>query len=231
MIPALCAIVAFHQNSIALPKVTSEVQISDAAAFDADAKKKLDELAATYQQVALSGYPTIIHSLQLETMPVVPNVRIIVTDRYNGVAATSGSGFGGRATGPVIRVSAKYALAHPADLGMIVHEMVHVVQSYPKYDPVWLTEGIADWVRWFMWEKVERRPKPNPAKAHARDSYQTTGSFLYYATVHYNLNLVPKLNMALKENRYNEGMFKELTGRTFDQLETEWLASLGKSAR
>jgi hypothetical protein len=34
----------------------------------------------------------------------------------------------------------------PSDLGMIDHELAHVVTMYPSA-PSWITEGVADWVR------------------------------------------------------------------------------------
>lgn len=188
---------------------------------------KLKELSKTYQKVARDNYALIIKSLKLENAPAPTNmVRIVVTYKYGGVAATSGSGFGGEKTGPRIEVSAKYALAHPKDLGMIVHEMVHVVQSYPNYDPGWLVEGIADWVRWFNYEDVDKRPHPKAARAHARDAYQTTGAFLSWATGKYDADLVPKLNAALQKNVYKEDLFKEYTGKTLDELDAEWKTTL-----
>ena len=36
---------------------------------------------------------------------------------------------------------------HPDDIGLFTHELVHVVQAYPKSDPTWLTEGLADYAR------------------------------------------------------------------------------------
>src|SRR5579862_3832963 len=93
---------------------------------DSETKQKLEELTKNFQQVAIDNYPLIIKTLHLEGKPPsTRNVRIIVTYGYDGVAATSGS-----PTGPRIEVSAKYALAHPTDVGLIVHEMVHVVQNY-----------------------------------------------------------------------------------------------------
>jgi hypothetical protein len=192
---------------------------------DEDTKKKLEELAKTYAQVAKDNYPLIVKTLQSKGK-AHDEVHIVVTYRYNGVAATSGAGFGNRPSVPTIQVSAKYALAHPDDLGMIVHEMVHVVQSYASYDPVWLVEGIADYVRWFFYEPQDKRPHPNPAKATARDSYRTTGAFLFWASGKYNPDLVVKLHAAYQANNYKESMFKDLTGKTLDELNTEWIASL-----
>jgi hypothetical protein len=195
---------------------------------DDETKRKLNGLAKEYEDVARDNYALILRELRLPADLKSKPVQIVVTYAYDGVAATTGAGFGSDPTAPVIEVSAKYALAHPKDLGMIVHEMVHVVQSYPTYDPVWLVEGIADYVRWFFYEPIASRPKPNPARATARDSYQTTGAFLYWASTHYDLNLVPKLSAAFQANQYKESMFKDLTGHTLDELNTMWLASLPK---
>ncbi len=192
-------------------------------------KKKLDELAKAYQKVATDNYALIVKTLHAEKAPMHESVSIVVTFRYGGVAATSGSGFGERSSGPTIQVSAKYALAHPSDLGMIVHEMVHVVQSYPTYDPGWLVEGIADYVRWFYFEPVDKRPHPDPNKATARDSYRTTAAFLYWAANKYNQDLAPKLNAAFQANAYKESLFKDLTGKTLDELNGEWKAFLRSS--
>lgn len=212
-------------QEVPVPKITASVDLTNVR-VDEPTKTKLDELAKAYEKVARDNYPLIIHALRMENDPVAKDVRIIVTYGYNGVAATSDSGFGGANKGARIEVSAKYALSHPGDLGMIVHEMCHVVQSYPDYDPVWLVEGVADWVRWFNWEDVAKRPRPNPAKATARDSYQTTGSFLYYVSTHYDINLVPKINRLFKNRQYKESFFKEDTGKTLDQLDAEWRKTL-----
>lgn len=189
-------------------------------------KAKLDDLAVQYRQVAIDNYPLIIKTLKLEDKPAsTKQVRIVVTFGYDGVAATSGT-----PQGPRIEVGAKYALAHPKDLGMIVHEMVHVVQSYKHYNdtdaPGWLVEGIADYVRWFYYEALEKRPHPHGARADARGSYQTTAAFLFWVANKYNPDLVPKLNAALQDNSYHEPLFKDLTGKTLDDLNAEWKASL-----
>ncbi|RYG25009.1 hypothetical protein EON82_08690 [bacterium] len=218
-------------QTITVPKITASVDLSAGrnrppVEVDAATKAKLDDLAKTYERVARENYPLIIRALRLENDPTPKDVRIVVTYAYNGVAATGNSGFGGENTGARISVSAKYALDHPNDLGMIVHEMVHVVQSYPNYDPVWLVEGVADWVRWFNYEALNKRPRPNPARATARDSYQTTGAFLYWASTHYDINLVPKLNRAFKTRTYKEELFKEYTGKTLTELDAEWRKTL-----
>lgn len=191
--------------------------------IDSATQAKLEELAKTYEKVARDNYPVIIKLLKMEKSPVTKPVRIIVTYAYDGVAGT-----GGDENGAEIAVSAKYALAHPKDYGMIVHEMVHVVQSYPKYDPSWLVEGIADWVRWFNYEKPSVRPTFTAEKANARGAYGVTAAFLVWASAKYNKDLVPKLSAAMHADTYKEELWKTYTGRTLDELAAEWKTSLQK---
>ena len=118
------------------------------------------------------------------------------------------------------------------DGGMIVHEMVHVVQSYKHYNdtdaPGWLVEGIADYVRWFFYEPLSVHPHPKAADADARKSYRVTAAFLFWASNRYDADLVPKLNAALQANTYTEGLFNDLTGKTLDDLNAEWKASISQ---
>ena len=65
----------------------------------------------------------------------------IIDPNYNGVAGTS--------NGRVV-FSAKYMTAHPGDIDIVTHETMHIVQSYGNRSgmPGWLTEGIADYIRY-----------------------------------------------------------------------------------
>ena len=235
--------VSYHD--IEIPKITASVQLPPPAknppdnrigdfisgpdnplVVDADTKAKLEDLAKAYEKVGIDNYPLIIKTLKLEDKPAsAKNVRIVVTYGYGGVAATSGTN-----QGPRIEVSARYALAHPDDVGLIVHEMVHVVQNYKHYNeadaPGWLVEGIADYVRWFFYEDLSKHPHPKAATADARGSYRTTAAFLFWASSRYGADLVPKLNAALQANTYKEELFKELTGKTLDELNAEWKSGL-----
>jgi len=182
-----------------------------------DALSKWTEQATT---LAREWYPKIDAALGIAPPAGASPIKIVMDVAYDGVAATSGS---------EIRVSAKYVHAHPKDIGLVVHELTHAIQGYPKYDPVWLVEGIADWVRFFCYEPVEARPHPSPAKANARASYRTTAAFLEWARNTYDTNLVKKLNAALSKGTYSEGVWNELTGSSLDELNTKWIATLKSS--
>jgi hypothetical protein len=162
-------------------------------------------------------YPRIVHLLGAERATPPERVTILMDVDMDGVAATGGDG---------IHVSVRYVQKHPDDAGMIVHELAHVVQAYPKYDPVWLVEGIADYIRFYYYEPEANRPRPDPKKANCRDSYRTTAAFLDWAVRRYDADLVKKLDQALKAGTYSDDLFRQATGKSLDQLNTEWIASL-----
>lgn len=111
--------------------------------------------------------------------------------------------------------------------GAVVHELVHVVQQYRGANPSWAVEGVADYVRWFLYEPESERPRPDPVRANYDDSYRTTGHFLDYLTKRYDARLVPKLNALMREGRFNEEAWQRLLGKPVEALAAEWEQSLG----
>lgn len=182
-------------------------------------KKQLDNLVKFTKEaeaLAKKEYPKTADVLGIPRSSL-PDVKVIIDFNADGVAY---------ADGKVIHVAAKYAAAHPDDTGLVVHELCHVAQGYPKYDPVWLVEGIADYVRWFAFEPNNKRPNIKRDKANARASYRTTGAFLDFVIRTKDKDIVKKLNKALKEDTYKEDLWKTYTGRTLDELNGDWKASL-----
>ena len=51
------------------------------------------------------------------------------------------------ASGNTITYQGLWSLEHPQDYDVVVHELMHVVQSYVS-SPGWLQEGIADYARY-----------------------------------------------------------------------------------
>ncbi len=115
--------------------------------------------------------------------------------------------------------------------GAVVHEMVHVVQQYGggrrgHRNPGWLVEGLADYIRWFLYEPAELRPRVNPARAKYTDSYRTTGAFLDYLVREHDEELVVKLNAAMRRGEFRDALWKDSTGKTVDELWAEFVATL-----
>ena len=192
-------------------------QTPPAVTVDTKELQTVTSFAARTQPLVDTWYPKIVEALGAEKNPTPPRITVVYELNMDGVAATGGT---------VIHVSARYVEKHPGDTGMIIHELAHVVQGYPKYDPVWLVEGIADYVRFFLFEPESARPHVKPAQANARASYRTTAAFLDWASRKYDKQLVRKLSQALKADTYTEAMFHDLTGKTLDELNAEWKGSL-----
>jgi hypothetical protein len=126
--------------------------------------------------------------------------------------------------------------------GAVVHEMVHVVQQYgqarrrnpnAKRGPGWLTEGIPDYIRWFLYEPQTHGADIRPnrvAKAKYDDSYRTTANFLNFVVHKYDKDLIAQLNDAMRNGKYSEDLWNQYTGKPVQTLAEEWKASLGAPA-
>ncbi len=125
-------------------------------------------------------------------------------------------------------------------LGAVVHEMVHLVQNYglanrtnPNATPApgWLSEGIADYIRWFLYEpqtKGAEISKDRVSQINYDSSYRVSGNFLNWVTDKYEKDIVRQLNAAAREGRYTEQMWKDRTGKTVRELGREWKEWLGR---
>jgi hypothetical protein len=137
-------------------------------------------------------------------------------------------GLPGHAVGNVITINAKWIKAHPEDWGLIIHELTHVLQGYPSYQPRWLVEGIADYVRYFRFEGNHSVAPVNTKKYGYRDGYAAAARFLAWAQTTYNRQLVGKLNRALRAKTYKAALFKSYTGKSLTRLWTEYLRAARK---
>jgi hypothetical protein len=194
------------------------------ATVDVDTSEvpELREYGRKVKELAEKWYPIIVETLPSAGFTAPDHVEIVFEKEKTGVASTSG----GR-----IACAASWFTKHPDDLGAIVHELVHVVQSYRKPAPGWVVEGIADQVRFYQYEPPRARPRPDPERSHYRDSYRTSASFLNWAREKYDPKLVVNLNAACRRGEYRDELFKQATGKTLGELEIEWKESLRAARR
>lgn len=139
-------------------------------------------------------------------------VTLTIDPNYSGAAYASGNN---------IVLSANWINSNPNDTDCITHELMHVVQAYPHYNPVWLIEGIADYARY-------RYGINNPASGwslpnyspsqHYTDSYRVTARFLAWCEMNIDNGIVNKLDERLRNNTYNSNTWAEICGYTVDQL-------------
>jgi Peptidase of plants and bacteria len=156
-------------------------------------------------------HPLIMRILGNDSEPKHKEISIVVRP-MRGIAATGGAR---------ISVSADYVKQHPDDEGMIVHELVHVVQAYPNPNPGWLTEGIADYIRYWHYEPGKRE-FPIRERSSYKNSYGTTARFLAWVQVAKDAKIVQKLDAAMRKGEYKDELFEQATGRTLDQLWAEF---------
>jgi len=178
---------------------------------------EIKDWAEKAARVCTRSYPMINEELKSEGYKPPQVVSIILKKSYRGVAAAGGS----RITG-----SASYFRDHPGDIGAMVHETTHIIQHYRGSDnPGWLVEGVSDYIRFFKFEpgKIGRI---NAEEAHYNGSYRVTAAFLGYVTDKYDKQLVRELNKLMREGHYKEEVFKQRTGKTLQELDVEWRASL-----
>ena len=159
-------------------------------------------------------YPKMVRDFN-ENAP--KEIEVLIDTSYEGVAYAHSN---------KIVISSNWLHKMPKDFDVITHEAMHLVQSYPNGSgPGWLTEGIADYVRavygvsnaeggWFVPDYAENN--------HYQNSYRITARFLIWATENYDKNLVFKLDKDLRNETYNDSLWKEYTGKTLDELWTAY---------
>jgi hypothetical protein len=106
----------------------------------------------------------------------------------------------------------------------------------------WLTEGIPDYIRWFLYEPkshgagasyIRGRIESDAKKGQVyepkySDSYRISANFLDFVTAKYDRHIVTKLNDALRQGKYYEDIWADDTGKTVQELNREWAARVRK---
>lgn len=160
-------------------------------------------------------YPTLVKTYNKKSPRVVT---FEIDPEYNGVAATSND---------KVVFSAKYMSAHPNDIDVVTHEVMHIVQAYGQRSgmPGWVTEGIADYVRYAYgvnnagagWRLPEFSEKQ-----HYQNSYRVTARFFAWLELKHK-GIVKKLDQAGRDKTYEKGaVWQKLTGKTIDELWSEY---------
>ncbi len=120
-------------------------------------------------------------------------------------------------------------------LGCVVHEMVHVVQAYRggrgrRHAPGWVQEGLADYVRWFLYEPEKHAARANFRDARTRydNSYRVTANFFDWVERRHGNPKDPiyrQLNRFAREGRYSDDFWPRVAGKDLAALDAEWKSS------
>ena len=183
--------------------------------------------------MAVEWYPKLVDMLPSQEFTAPAAFTIQFDPDMDGVAATSGTH---------VRCAAKWMDANRDGeaVGAILHELVHVVQQYGRRGiprahrpPGWLVEGIADYVRWFLFEPQSRGAEIPPRRverARYDQSYRVSANFLHWLTQHRRPDIVPQLNAAIREGRYHPGLWQDLAGDDPETLNAAWKQDLAQQA-
>jgi hypothetical protein len=174
--------------------------------------------------VVQAWYPKLVVMLPSEGFAAPSKVTLKFRNDMGGLPASAGGG--------QINLNSiwfRKELKREA-LGSVVHEMVHIIQSYGRGRggnrvPGWIVEGIPDYIRWFLYE-----PQSKGAEITARNlesakfdaSYRITGNFLDWVVKTHGEASVQKLNAAARNGEYSEEFWKRLTGKSVQELGEEW---------
>ncbi len=107
-------------------------------------------------------------------------------------------------------------------------------------DTGWLTEGIPDYIRWFLYEPqshgasaeyIQGRIASDAKKGKVYEpkydeKYRISANFLNYVSKKYDSEIVAKVNSALRQGKYYDDFWLDATGKTVGQLNDEWTANL-----
>lgn len=159
-------------------------------------------------------YPKLVKDFNSEA---TNSVQVTIDTSYTGVAyAHNGK----------ITISSNWLVKKPEDLDVITHEVMHIVQSYPPNSgPGWLTEGIADYVRFKYGlnnKKAGWALTEYSLKHSYTNSYRITARFLYWITQNYDNNIVKKLDNNMRAATYSSELWNKYTGFSLDELWTTY---------
>ncbi|MBL8815530.1 MAG: hypothetical protein JNL58_05840 [Planctomyces sp.] len=187
---------------------------------------------AELKPVIIEWYPRIVSMLQSEGFEAAHDVR------FQYLRDAEMKGIPAYASGNTISMNAEWFRGQldGEARGAVVHEMVHVVQKYPgrsrrargmNAPPGWIVEGIPDYIRWFLYE-----PETGGAKMSAErlkiakhdSSYRTSANFIDWVNRNHPLDgkFLERLNAAARQGKYSAETWKELTGRTEQELADDW---------
>lgn len=188
-----------------------EVELDTSQVAD---KPELVQWGEDAKRLMEEWHPRLMNMLQTPGFETLYEVRLVIRDSDEGIAFAQGNR---------VVVSSHWIEDHPEDIGLVVHELVHIVQHYRRRVPGWVTEGIADYLRWAIYEGKPQRwfRRPNEPRAYTQ-GYRTAAGFFLWLEADQAPGIVARLNTAARRGDYNDDLFEEATGKTLEELWDEY---------
>ncbi|WP_134091945.1 basic secretory protein-like protein [Olivibacter sp. XZL3] len=185
----------------------SLIFINKSSDFDVAVKQRLID-------VFFINYPK---EAKMYNKKTTEKVVFVIDPAYKGVAAAGGG---------VVRFNPEWFKKNPGDVDVVTHEVMHLVQSYPNgAGPGWITEGIADYVRFTLGVDNEgaKWSLPDFTEKHSyENAYRITARFFFWIEQNIKKGTIKKLDAAMRNNVYSDGFWEKNTGKTIDALWAEY---------
>jgi hypothetical protein len=168
-------------------------------------------------EVIAKNFPKMWEKLGTDRTHMPATVRFTMRHNIDYPAYASGGG---------VTFSAEWFTERPGDLGCIVHELSHIVQSYDKQPEGtgWISEGLADYVRYYCAVDTNGWGIQVPYRPGMKytEGYGTAAGFFYFVEKTYDPKIAVKLGHSLKYGDYTPDLWKDATGKTLDELWEEY---------
>ena len=172
-----------------------------------------EQLKNTFFEV----YPDMAKEYNKKT---AKKVTFVIDPAYDGVAATSSA---------KVVFNPRWFDRSPGDIDVVTHEVMHIVQDYGRTPgPWWVTEGIADYVRYKYgvnnaaagWSLPDVTNKQN-----YDNSYRITARFFVWIEQNKNKNFIKKMDQVMRKHTYQDDVWVKLTGKSPAELWDEYKAN------
>lgn len=182
--------------------------------------KSADFNTATGKRMVDAFFTVYPKQAALYNKNTLRKVVFIIDPGYDGVAATAGE---------IVRFCPGWMKSNPGDIDVVTHEVMHIIQAYPNgAGPGWVTEGIADYVRYSMGVDNAGSHWALPdfsEKQHYQNAYRVTARFLAWIEKHKKKGFVQKLDAAMRSKTYTAQFWNEQAGAGVDELWKEYAAN------
>ncbi len=185
--------------------------------LDTSEVPELETWGKEAQDLIVEWYPRMVNLLGSENYQPPREMGLKFRNSKEGVAHTIKD---------QITVSSQWVKDHPEDVGLVIHEMVHVIQAYPpRSGPGWVTEGVADYLRYAVYEgrPLSWFPTSADPKGFTKGYNMTAGFFLWLENGPAP-GIVAKLNAHMRQGTYKESLFEEAGGKPLLDLWQDYLS-------
>lgn len=189
--------------------------------IEGDVDAELAPVAGNLTTLYYQCYPKLLERFENPNKSAPRHIRIIFDSKLNIPAHCSGNR---------VTVGVQWLKKHPEDFALLTHELTHAVQMYPRGEPGWITEGIADYARHLYGPKEQKGwvlPSRLTERQKYTDSYRTTGRFFLWMDQKYP-GSVDKIHRAMQERNYEKSIFNTATGKDVDDLWKDCVAELNQ---